>query len=208
MGKSCQCTKELDLIVSDSKEKSYKKAFKSLYCQKRDLKLYKLSEKLNKKVNNYTGLPDLKAFLNDFENLDWCMEFYDKKENLLLSIQATEINNFEAGYSVIWSNLNELDKLYYEAQKIKIFASIPVYIDLKNGRLSTKKENRLYYNINSNKMLVKDFDIHFNDFHNKNKNLVIEKIYENSIINMFSVNKDIIIAFWTNTKVSFPISII
>ena len=57
---------------------------------------------------------------------------------MLFSINATEINSFEASLSIIWSNLSDINlKRLDDLQIIRVYLTIDVYLDLASGVLQT-----------------------------------------------------------------------
>ncbi len=203
-----KCQSEIAQISKEF-EIDYKKALKRYFSIKREVIIFKLGEKLNKKYNNYTGLPDLKSFQNDIGHLEWCLEFFDKRSNSLLSLKKSECNNFDAGFSVVWSNLNELTyQILCDVEKISILVNVPVYLDCKNGKLSSQKSKTFYYNINTEKTLIVEY-VNFlksNKVANKSS-LALNKIHEDSLVNIQSVDFKLLVGYWNSDSKSDPVFI-
>ena len=197
-----KCKKELEHI-STQLEIDYKQAFKRIFINKRELALFKLGEKLSKKINNYTGLPDLKLFQSDISNLEWYLEFFDKHSHSLLRLKKNEQNNFDAGFSILWTNFSELNlKMVQEAEKIVVFVNVPIYLDYKNGTVSPVKSKSSYYNINTVKIEVAEIVNFFKENQPNNKNLIIEKLHEDSLVKLFNMNLNFLIGYWNNSNVA------
>jgi hypothetical protein len=204
-----KCQSEIAQISKEF-EIDYKKALKRYFSIKRGVIIFKLGEKLTKKSNNYTGLPDLKSFQTDIGNLEWYLEFFDKRSNPLLSLKKSEFNNsFDAGFSAVWSNLNELTyQILCEVEKISILVNIPVYLDCKNGKLSSQNSKAFYYNINTEKTLIAEYPNFLKSNKvPKNNSLALNKIHEDSLINIQSVDCKLLIGYWNSDSKSDPVFI-
>ena len=87
---------------------------------------------------------------------------------MLNEFKSNEQNLFEASCSIIWSELSQVKQAY----KLKIFALIPVYLHLKNGKLfnyiKEDEKNESYLNLNEpNKILIYESKFDLN-----NRNLI------------------------------------
>ena len=171
--------------------------FKKILIQKKDVNLLKLSSQITKKINNFTKLPDLKYFhSNNTIKLNWKLAFYDNKDVLLNEFKSNEQNLFEASCSIIWSELSQVKQAY----KLKIFALIPVYLHLNNGKLlnyiKDDEKNESYLNLNeANKILIYESKFDLN-----NRNLLDSLIYKDSMIKLFEFNKELLIATWSTSN--------
>jgi len=177
------------------------------YCQKREILLFKLYSRISNKINKYTGLPDFKCLSNEL-SIEWCLEFLDKKKKSLFSSNFFEQNNFEASFSVIWSNFVELNNgLVNEIEFVKISATIPIYIDLKTGRLASicdKNSKSKHLNINTRKNVVREFQFSFNSLKSSlEKGFPAKQIFENSMIKLFSLNNQYLLGLWGSSKKVF-----
>ena len=130
---------ELIASVNSIQANTFKLCFKQILCQKRNLHLFKLHSKISKKLNKFTNLPDLSQSLNT--SLNWYLNIYDNRDKLVEILQSDEEYYFEGSCSIIW--YKQINKLNKTAPKFKIFASIPVYLDLNDGKLvnSLKKSD-------------------------------------------------------------------
>lgn len=227
-----KCLKEFEKIHSENSKILPKICFKKLYMLKKENLLMKKFLKVSKKINNYTNLPDLKAFVNEVGKLEWRMDFLEKdavKSSyhsfimrkwlislklffplVLYSKSANEINNFEASFSVIWSNLNELKQsMLMDLSFIRICVRVPVLLDLDNGELNTSiskigRNRQNFFLIKSNDVQIFDLKITIRDLREKktkNKSTIWNKLYEDSMIELFELNKAILIGFWRSTDV-------
>ena len=201
LSKLYKCTNEIDQMTRELAI-DYKQALKRFICTKRELVLFKLGEKLNKKTNMYTGLPDLKSFQVDIANLDWRLKFSDKHSNTLFCLKSNEQNNFEAGFSVVWSNFSEVNpQMLVEVEKIQVLVNVPIYFDYKSGKVSSQKSKSCYYNINTEKFLVTDIENFFKELPSKNRKLVEQKLlHEDPIIKIFNMNNNFLIGYWTGSS--------
>lgn len=145
---------------------------------------------MKKKTNKFTHLPDMKPFLNASLKLKWLLNIYDNKDKLVDSIQSSEANIFEGSCSIVW--YEKLNKLNKSVHKIRIFTSIPVYLNLNNGKLSnmTGDKQNEYLDINQSKNCLV-YETNFNRKALKPIN------HANSLIKMFELNKDVILACWS-----------
>jgi hypothetical protein len=177
--------------------KNAKLCFKKVLIKKKDVNLLKLSSQITKKINNFTKLPDLKYFhSNNIIKLNWKLAFYDNKDVLLNEFKSNEQNLFEASCSIIWSELSQVKQAY----KLKIFALIPVYLHLNNGKLlnyiKDDEKNESYLNLNEpNKILIYESKFDLN-----NRNLLDSLIYKDSMIKLFEFNKELLIATWSTSN--------
>jgi hypothetical protein len=183
---------------------SVKQRFIKYHSHKKDVLLFKLFSRVSKKINNYTGLPDLKCLSNEF-SINWCLELLDHKKKCLFSSNSFELNNFEASFSVVWSHYNELkSEIISDVEYIRITSTIPVYINLKNGRLvnnfdKNSKSNHL--NINTRKTIIREFQFSLNNLKSvSDKSFKVKKIYENSIIKLFDLNNQYLLGIWNSNK--------
>lgn len=152
---------------------------------------------MNKKISPYTCLPDLNTLQSDIGKLQWFLEFYDKRMKKLFCLKTNEQNNFEASFSVVWSSFSEFDEKYKnEIDHVKLFTSVPVYIDLKTGKLSTQKSKNSVLNINNAKILIKEMDFSFKNFGEK----TYDNVYKGKLINIFEVDKEFLFAFWASNS--------
>ena len=208
LAKLYKCSSEILQITKDF-DVDYKNAFKRFFFVKREVVLFKLGEKLSKKRNNYSGLPDLKSFQTDIINLDWYLEFFDKRSNRLLAVKMSEFNNFEAGFSIVWSNLSELTyQVISEIEKVLLYVIVPVYLDCKNGKLSSQKSKTFTYNINTKKIIIEEYDNFLRIRQTlKTRNSVNDKIHEDSLINIQNVNNKLLIGSWSTDSKKDPIFI-
>jgi hypothetical protein len=208
LAKFYNCSAKI-IQISEEFNVDYKNAFKRFFFSKRQIVLLKLGEKLSKKCSNYSGLPDLKSFQADISNLDWFLEFFDKRSKCILSIKSSEFNSFEGGFSTVWSNLDKLTyQLILEIEKVSLFVNVPVYLDCYNGKLSSQKSNTFHYNINTKKILIKEYDNFLKTPQvSKNNKSTSTKIHEDSLIKIRSVSSKFLVGFWNSSSKEDPIFI-
>lgn len=169
-----------------------------IYAQKLDLTLFKLYQKINNKQNRYTGLPEPNILQKDISSLEWSLEFLDKRMNKIVVLETNEQNIFEAGFSIVWSNLSKFsDKFNEEIVKIRFYTNLPVYLDLSNGKLSLINPKNSNLNINNKKILLEEFDFSFKE--KKIKTFTASKVYTGKLISIYEINKEFLFSFW-NTE--------
>lgn len=185
---------------------NYRECFQKILIQKVNLELFKQGEKSTKRKNPYTNLTDFGAFVKDIQSLTWIIEFYDSNEKLLHKIEANEQNNFEAGFSVVWYSLSDLEQKLAnknEIRIIKIFAQIPICVDLKTGKISFNKKLNSSLNLNWKRTLLQEIrEFNFEDFENNKKNLVrINAVLDDRVtpVKICQVNGSFLFAFWQNS---------
>lgn len=186
---------------------SPKQCFQRLVFQKIQLNLFKQFEKIKKRKSLYTGLFDFKSFVNDVERLVWTMEFLDKNGKSLLSVKANEQNNFEIGCSVLWYSFSDLDeKIKSEMTKLKIYAQMPIFLDLKNGKISfkgdSKRDAKLAFKWR--RILITEInDFNFAMF--KKPNESIKEVFSgDKLIKLFQVDRKFMFGIW-NTKSDYSV---
>ena len=193
---------ESDLEKLSALGESHKCRLMKYYSQKREIFLFKLFSKISKKLNRYTGLLDFKCLSNEL-SIEWCLEFLDKKKKCLFSSNAFEQNNFEASFSIIWSHFVD-NEFVNEVEFIRILATIPVYIDLKSGRLVSvceKNSKSKHLNINTRKNVIREFQFSLNTLKSSSeKNFNVKNIFENSMIKLFNLNNEYLLGLWGSSK--------
>ncbi|RNA11787.1 F-box only [Brachionus plicatilis] len=168
---------------------SHPLGFKKLYEKKLNLAEYKLNQKVQKKLNKFTQLPDLSILKNDIGCMIWTLEFHDKKDKCLCSFTTTEQNNFESSFSVVWSHLPDINSNDYpEIEKIKFFVNVPIYIDLKTGQLTNQKSKFSSENINK-RTQIKEMNFKFKIFKELNP------IYQDTLVEFYQFD-EFLFAFW------------
>ena len=208
LAKLYNCSTEI-IQISKEFNVDYKNAFKRFFSSKRQIVLFKLGEKLSKKYSNYSGLPDLKSFQADISNLEWFLEFFDKQSKCVLLIKSSEFNSFEGGFSIVWSKLDELTfQLIFEIEKVSLLVNVPVYLDCKNGKLSSQKSKTFLYNINTKKILITEYDNFLKTQQvSKNKKSTSITIHEDFLINIRSVSNTFLVGYWNSDSKEDPIFI-
>ncbi len=183
---------ELIASVNSIQANTFKLCFKQIICQKRNLHLFKLHSKISKKLNKFTNLPDLSQSLNT--SLNWYLNIYDNRDKLVEILQSDEEYYFEGSCSIIWyKQTNKLNKI---APKFKIFASIPVYLDLNDGKLvnSLKKSDICsFLDVNQgNKYLVYESKL--------NTSALVSLSHIKSMIEIFRLNKELLVGSWLTSS--------
>jgi len=134
----------------------------------------------------------MKQFLN--ASLNWHLNIYDNKDKLVESLRSDEEYFFEGSCSVIW--YEQINKLNKTAHKFKIFASIPVYLNLNDGKLvnSIKKcDTGSYLNVNeANKYLVYESKFNSSTF--------VPLNHTKSLIEMYRLNKNLLVGTWLSSR--------
>ncbi len=183
---------ELIASVNSIQANTFKLCFKQIICQKRNLHLFKLHSKISKKLNKFTNLPDLSQSLNT--SLNWYLNIYDNRDKLVEILQSDEEYYFEGSCSIIW--YKQINKLNKTAPKFKIFASIPVYLDLNDGKLvsSLKKSDICsFLDVNQgNKYLVYESKL--------NTSALVSLSHTKSMIEIFRLNKELLVGSWLTSS--------
>lgn len=181
--------KEYNCLL-EIKELTHPLRFRRIYEKKLELILFKLNQKIKKKLNKFTQLPDLVFLKSDIGCMKWTLEFQDKKNKCMYILNSNEQNNFESSFSVIWSNLPEIESnVYSEIEKIKLFANIPIYIDLKTGQLTNQKSKSSSANINR-RTQINEMNFKFKFIKES------EKIYEDKLVEFYHFDEEFLFAFW------------
>ncbi|CAF0708411.1 unnamed protein product [Brachionus calyciflorus] len=190
-----KCQDEFNRI-HDETNLSSKLCFKKLYEKKLDLAIFKLNQKVSKKFNKYTNLPDLLNLKSDLGSMIWSLKFYDKRDKELMKFTTQEQNNFEAGFSLVWSDLPDLNEnLRNEIVKMKFNVNLPFYIDLKNGSLTNQKNKYSSDNLNKT-CLIREYEFNFKNIQNS------KLIYEDKLIQMYQYEQNFLFGLWkSNDKI-------
>jgi hypothetical protein len=212
--------KELGMMAKES-NLSLKECFTSICMQKRDILLFKLHSKMSKKINKYTGLPDVKNLHGDMENWIWYLEFYDKKGLSLISFENDEFNKFDVSLSITWyKGLGEMASVLRKSNKslsdivgVKIWLEIPVFIDFNTnsltntiGKLRPRQQHKSsILNINkSNRVLVLDQQCNGNIFKSNSKEL--KSVAKNDTIELLEWTVIyFLMGFWRSSNQNIPV---
>lgn len=182
---------ELNTLLNNT-DLNHRLCFKKIYEKKLDLIVFKLGQKINKKMNKFTQLPDLNILKADIGCMKWTLEFHNNKDMCLYSLKTNEQNNFESSFSVVWSDLPDINPNdYNEIEKIKFFFNLPIYIDLENGNLTSQKSKKTSENINKRTQL-KEINFKFKSIKNKSP------IYRDKLIEIYDFDEEFLFAFWNS----------
>ena len=201
---------------------STKECFKNICMQKRDMFLFKLHSKMSKKINKYTGLPDVKYLSSDIENWTWNVEFHDKKGLVVLCFGNDEFNKFDASLSITWyKGMNEMAKIASRSNRslgeivgVRIWLDIPVFVDFRTNNLigsigtrsnQQQQQRKNLVNINkANRILVIDQQLADNIF--KSNSNELKSIAKNDTIELMELSKtSFLMGFWRSSNASVSV---
>ena len=162
--------------------------------------LVKYKQLLLTKTNVLTRQIDLKTVLN-FVNFE--IIFYDKKMNELYKNSTYKLNIFDMCSSICWANFDDLVSVetIRQVEVLRIYAKISLFLQISNNKvlkpfssISNNKSNTV-----TKRSLVYECKFNLKNFDTN------EKIFSNSLINLYLCNKDLLVGIWNsnNEMVSF-----
>jgi hypothetical protein len=192
---------ELD---DSSNELSYKNICLKVMRRQSEKVLLKYKQLLLTKINNFTRQIDLKTLLNDAKIVNFELIFYDKSMNQLYKSSNYKLSPFDMCSSICWSNFDDLisPDIIKQIETMRIYSKISLFLQIANNKvlkpfssISNSKSNTI-----TKRSILYEYKINLRNFETPSTN---EKLFSNSMINLYLCDKELIVALWnTNDAVS------
>lgn len=159
--------------------------------------LLKYKQLLVTKIHNFTRQVDLKTLLSDANIVNFEVIFYDKSMNQLYKNSNYKLSPFDMCSSICWSSFDDLGMspdIVRQVEIMRIYSKISLFLQISNNKvlkpfstLSNSKSNTITKRtlLYENKVNLRNFD-----------ESQVEKLFSNSMINLYLCDKDLLVAFW------------